>query len=675
MSTVGIHIIMKDESEWLRQCLDSVKDADELIVIDTGSQDSSIRLAKSYGAKVFFSRWEDDFSTPRNQALQIATTDWIFYLDADEILLSGLTAIKEQINRTDSEAFTVILENLIGTSPQDHLLHRTIRLFRNNPNYRFQGIIHEDIGHSIVKLHPSSSIEDSEIRIRHFGYLPENIRKKDKIARNERLLQKALQTEPANPYYSYNLGITLCQAGKLIEAKDAMIQALMLVRDNAPYRSTLVKDLSKILLELREIKQVELLLLKETERYVDYPDLRYLLGLSFQIQGLWEQAYEQYQRASSLQNHKYVTEAGASSFLVYYKMGEIAKNLGRLEESARLFNQTLQHHPTYAPALLGISEVFHELDVPWHEIAALLKEKVRPSVPSEHYLLLDTLVQLGAFEEAIAITPISYLTDSLFLKNYCLAMIHLGHLKEADHLLQNYIKKHPATLELEILLQWSAICKWQLNESLQIDFFASCPEHLITLYQTINEYLSTGHRSTELVNNSLSELTASIARQSIVLGQLELVDKLSELTGQFKLELIKMQYGHGYVFTAAEHLISLSSVNQLDDEGLFDLGEILFDKGHYLKAAEMFESILLTERTHERAKTAAAICYLHLAEASLSDALSEVPDVPSFKEDLQQIRSSIRLLNRTGWHTQWSGRQRRIFDGQKHDFAMHDRKE
>lgn len=674
LSTVGIHIIIKDESEWLRQCLDSIKDADEIIVIDTGSQDSSIRIAKSYGARVFYSRWEDDFSTPRNQALQIATTDWIFYLDADEILLSGLTAIKEQINNSDSVAFTVILENLIGTGPQDHLVHRTIRLFRNNPKYRFQGIIHEDIGHSIVKLHPSSYIEDSEIRIRHFGYLPEHIQKKDKIARNERLLKKALQTDPANPYYSYNLGITFCQVGKLIEAKNAMIQALMLVRDDAPYRSTLVKDLSKILLELREIKEVELLLLKETERYEDYPDLRYILGQSFQIQGLWEQAYEQFQLASTFQNNKYVTEAGASSFLVYYKMGEIAQNLGRLEESARLFNQALQHHPTYAPALLGISEVFYELNVPWHEIVTLLKEKVRPSVPSEHYLLLETLVQVGAFEEAIAITPISCLTDSLFFKNYCLAMIHLGRLNEAYHLLQNYIKEHPTTLELEILLQWSAICKWQLNESLQTDFFASLPENLITLYQTINEFLSTGHSPTDLDNNSLSELTASITRQSIVLGQIQLMDKLSELTGQFKLELIKMLYDHGYIFTAAEHLISLSSV-QLDDEGLFDLGEILFDKGHYLMAAEMFESILLEEGTYERAKTAAAICYLHLAETSLSDALSRAPDVPSLKEDLQQIRSSIRLLNRTGWHTRWSGRQRRISNGQKHDFAMHDRKE
>lgn len=675
MSTVGIHIIMKDESEWLRQCLDSVKDAEEIIVIDTGSQDSSIRIAKSYGAKVLFSRWEDDFSTPRNQALQIATTDWIFYLDADEILLSGLAAIKEQINDSDSEAFTVIIENLIGKNPQDHLLHRSIRLFRNNPNYRFQGIIHEDIGHSIVKLHPSSSIEDSEIRIRHFGYLPENIRKKDKIVRNERLLQKALQTEPANPYYSYNLGITFCQAGKLFEAKDAMIQALMLARDDAPYRSTLVKDLSKILLELREIKQVELLLLKETQRYEDYPDLRYILGQSFQIQGLWEQAYEQFQKASTLQNNKYVTEAGASSFLVYYKMGEIAQNLGRLEDSARLFNLTLQHHSTYAPALVGISEVFHELDVPWHEIAALLKEKVRPSIPSEYYLLLDTLVQVGAFEEAIAITPISYLTDSLFLKNYCFAKIHLGHLKEAAHLLQNYIKEHATSPELETLLQWSTICKWQLDEPLHTDSFALLPEHLIRQYQTINEFLSTGHRSTELQSNSLSELAASITRQSIVLGQMQLVNKLVEHTGHFKLELIKMLYSHGYVFTSAEHLISLSSVNQLDDEGQFELGEILFDKGHYLKAAEMFESILLTERTHERAKSAASICYLHLAEASLSDALSGAPDVPSFKEDLQQIRSSIRLLNRTGWHTQWTGRQRRIYDGQKHDFAMHDRKE
>src|SRR5205085_8623718 len=82
--------IVKNEEKYLRGCLESVQGAvDEIVVVDTGSTDSTIAIAEEFGAKVVHFAWTDDFSAARNVSLDHATGDWAFWLDADERLGKG----------------------------------------------------------------------------------------------------------------------------------------------------------------------------------------------------------------------------------------------------------------------------------------------------------------------------------------------------------------------------------------------------------------------------------------------------------------------------------------------------------------------------------------------------------------------------------------------------------
>src|SRR6516225_959689 len=80
-------MIVRDEERYLAGCLESVADlVDEIIVVDTGSTDSTPDIARRFGARVSHFQWVDDFSAARNESLRHATGEWIFWLDADERL-------------------------------------------------------------------------------------------------------------------------------------------------------------------------------------------------------------------------------------------------------------------------------------------------------------------------------------------------------------------------------------------------------------------------------------------------------------------------------------------------------------------------------------------------------------------------------------------------------------
>src|SRR5471030_2615411 len=84
---VSLCMIVKDEEEYLPRCLYSINDiVDEIIIVDTGSSDKTVEIAKSYGAKVYYFKWNSNFSEARNESLKYATKDWILILDADDEL-------------------------------------------------------------------------------------------------------------------------------------------------------------------------------------------------------------------------------------------------------------------------------------------------------------------------------------------------------------------------------------------------------------------------------------------------------------------------------------------------------------------------------------------------------------------------------------------------------------
>ncbi|MFN4149737.1 MAG: glycosyltransferase family 2 protein, partial [Candidatus Sericytochromatia bacterium] len=84
---LSLCLITKNEEKNIARCLDSVQGiVDEIILLDTGSTDKTVEIAKNYNAKIFYSDWENDFSKARNESINKATGDWILILDADEEL-------------------------------------------------------------------------------------------------------------------------------------------------------------------------------------------------------------------------------------------------------------------------------------------------------------------------------------------------------------------------------------------------------------------------------------------------------------------------------------------------------------------------------------------------------------------------------------------------------------
>lgn len=98
--TLALCMIVKNEEQFLPQCLESVKDiVDEIVILDTGSTDRTVEIAEENGAQVYHYEWTGSFSDARNEATKHVTTDWILVLDADEVAEpSTRNNIRELIN-------------------------------------------------------------------------------------------------------------------------------------------------------------------------------------------------------------------------------------------------------------------------------------------------------------------------------------------------------------------------------------------------------------------------------------------------------------------------------------------------------------------------------------------------------------------------------------------------
>ncbi len=189
--TLGLCMIVKDEEQMLGRCLAAVAPAvDEIVIVDTGSTDRTIEIAKSYGAKVIERPWTGSFSDARNASFDAATTDWIVYLDADEVLVADdVERLKSLTGRVWREAFYLALTSFTGeTDDGGAVTNNVLRVFRNRPGYRFEGRLHEQIGHHLP-TYAAGRIEQTSVRVDHFGYLGAVRDAKEKSRRNLELLE------------------------------------------------------------------------------------------------------------------------------------------------------------------------------------------------------------------------------------------------------------------------------------------------------------------------------------------------------------------------------------------------------------------------------------------------------------------------------------------------------
>ncbi len=174
---ISLCMIVKDEEKKLKEFLDHhMPLADELIIVDTGSKDNTMKIAKSFTDKVFYVVWHDDFSAARNESIGHATKDWILWLDPDELIRTEDFKKIRSLIKKDAFAYRFIQETGLNK-------RGICKLFRNDKRISFTYPIHETIKCSIRKL--GKEISSARISIYHH---PEMTKKKKELY--EQLLNK-----------------------------------------------------------------------------------------------------------------------------------------------------------------------------------------------------------------------------------------------------------------------------------------------------------------------------------------------------------------------------------------------------------------------------------------------------------------------------------------------------
>ena len=364
-------LIVKNEEQRLPQCLDSLRSlADEIIVVDTGSSDRTVAIAKKYQARVFHFEWCDDFSQARNYAIAQAKGKWILVIDADEVLEQGAIATLQEVMQRDDCLAVNLLRSEIDAKQAPYSL--VLRLFRNHPAIAFTGLYHESIDRSVTALQtqePDWQVLNVEVPVLlHYGYADSEIQLKHKYDFAKQLMHKHLEAFPNDSYMLNKLG------------------ALYISSPQDRDRHLGIDLLQKGLALLDNAEQPNLISC----------ELHYHLGLAYHQNADWELAKDAYEQVIDLDVPNLV------KLSAYLNLGNIYQELHQ-KEAIAYFEKVTQIAPDFAQGHFNYGIALKTSGHFTDAIAAYQKAiTLKPNYADAHQNLGVVLMKVGDFPEAIA---------------------------------------------------------------------------------------------------------------------------------------------------------------------------------------------------------------------------------------------------------------------------------
>ncbi len=283
---ISLCMIVKNEERVLAQCLESVLPYFfEIIVVDTGSTDKTKEIAREFGVKLIESTWPDSFSEARNESLKHATGDWVFWLDADDVLplSSGEAVIHAAMNAGPEITGFVVPVQFVEEGPNAGTRVDHVKLIRNYAGIQFEGRIHEQILTSI-RGHGGEIVRLNAI-VLHAGYDTSAGGQRKKRERDWHLLNLDLQDRPDHPFVWFNIGMTHHYTGGHEEAIEALQKS---IEFSGPQDSHLRKAYSLIGVSLRELGNLdaaEAVFREGLERVGEDPELIFQLAMTATAKG------------------------------------------------------------------------------------------------------------------------------------------------------------------------------------------------------------------------------------------------------------------------------------------------------------------------------------------------------------------------------------------------------
>ena len=301
--TISLCMIVRNEEKYLEQCLNSVKDiVDEIIIVDTGSTDKTKEIAKKFNAKIFDFKWVDDFSAARNESIRHATKEWILVMDADELVeKQDLTKIKDALKGSDGIAgFSLeqrsylnnFFEGAVKNNSEFELVenyqfyipHHLVRLFKNKSGLYFKHRVHELVEDSIKEKNFKYKKIDAVLH--HFGSVKNEKLISGKTEQYSKIVLKQLEEEPNNARYNY-------QAARMYLGKNNFTNALKYFEKTAkinPGYKLVFSEIAKIYLRMNDKNMIIQYFKKSMKQNPDNPSPANNLAVVYMSMDKFEQA-------------------------------------------------------------------------------------------------------------------------------------------------------------------------------------------------------------------------------------------------------------------------------------------------------------------------------------------------------------------------------------------------
>lgn len=402
--TLSLCMIVKDEEEMLPRSLAAVRDAvDEIIVVDTGSTDRTIEIAREFGARVIEHEWTGSFADARNVSFDAATGDWVMYLDADEVLVTDdAPLLRELTGHVWREAFYLVETNHTGDLEDGTAVtHNALRVFRNRPVYRFEGRVHEQIAQNL----PAGQMERLEltrIRVEHYGYLGAVRDAKEKSRRNSELLERQIAEGVATPFLHFNLGSEYAAAGDAPAALREFEKAWAMLRPDPMLASYgyVPSLMGRLVKALRIDGRLDDAVRQAEEGLAIFPgftDLVFEQAVCARERGEGAEAQRLLEACLDMGDapSRYSSTVGCGTYLALVGLADLRMERGELEEADRLLARCVEEHPGYLGAVSPFATVMLRRGRDADTVVATIESSVRELTPSVRFMLGAVLYEAG----------------------------------------------------------------------------------------------------------------------------------------------------------------------------------------------------------------------------------------------------------------------------------------
>ena len=364
---LSLCMIVRDNEPVIETSLESIKPwVDEMIVVDTGSQDRTAELARRLGARVFCFPWRDDFAAARNESLRRARGQWIFWMDSDD------TIDQENGRKLRQLALAPSDPRILGYVVQVHCPSEEngrcdvtvvdhVKLFRNRPDLRFEGRIHEQIIPAIRAA--GGEVAWTDLFVVHSLADHSGQGRRHKLERDLRILHLELSEKPDHPFVLFNLGMTYADDQQYDRAADYLKKSIAV---SQPEESHLRKAYALLVSAHKGAQRHEDAWQACKKGLALFPDDRELLfysGVLLHHFGRLEEAEQAYLKALAPQRQRHFTsvDPAVGGYKARHNLALVYQDLGQPAKAQEQWLRIVEEVPNYRAGWRGLCDALLEL--------------------------------------------------------------------------------------------------------------------------------------------------------------------------------------------------------------------------------------------------------------------------------------------------------------------------